>query len=142
MIYGSIPNRIFAFLIDLIILAVMNIILSAFIGILYFAIFPNVEDNPFLAIFNFILIWLYFSLSESSSKQASFGKQALKLKITDLDGRRISFGKATIRFFSSILSLITVFVGFLICISSTTKQALQDRISGTFVISNIPKDHY
>ena len=39
--------------------------------------------------------WLYFALMESSIRQATLGKMALGLFVTDLEGRRVSFGRAT-----------------------------------------------
>ncbi|MGH7742912.1 MAG: RDD family protein, partial [Candidatus Eiseniibacteriota bacterium] len=39
--------------------------------------------------------WLYFSLLESSKLQGTLGKAALNIRVTDLEGRRISFGRAT-----------------------------------------------
>jgi uncharacterized RDD family membrane protein YckC len=37
---------------------------------------------------------LYFAISESSPRQGTWGKQRLKLKVTDLHGERISFWRA------------------------------------------------
>lgn len=39
-------------------------------------------------------ITLYFSTSESSTRQATWGKQRLKLKVTDRNGNRVSFWRA------------------------------------------------
>src|SRR3989344_4424540 len=62
--------------------------------------------------FQFLVLlasWLYFSLMESSSKQATLGKMAIGAKVTDLNGNRVSFGKATGRFFSKIISAIILY---------------------------------
>ena len=37
------------------------------------------------------LQWLYFAGMESSERQATFGKAAMSLRVTDLEGRRLSF---------------------------------------------------
>src|SRR5205085_8941237 len=37
--------------------------------------------------------WLYFAILESSATQATLGKMALGLKVTDTEGQRIGFGK-------------------------------------------------
>ena len=79
--------------------------------------------------------WLYFSLMESSSKQATLGKMAIGAKVTDLSGNRISFGKATGRFFSKIISSI-LFVGFIMIGFTEKKQGLHDMIAGTLVIKS------
>jgi len=39
-------------------------------------------------------VTLYFSISESSTRQATWGKQRLKLKVADLNGNRISFWRS------------------------------------------------
>ena len=39
-------------------------------------------------------ITLYFAVSESSRRQATWGKQRVKLKVADLNGNRISFWRA------------------------------------------------
>lgn len=41
--------------------------------------------------------WLYFALSESSPRQATFGKRLLGLQVTNLQGGRIGFGRALLR---------------------------------------------
>ncbi len=50
--------------------------------------------------------WLYEALMISSSRQATVGKLALRLYVTDLDGRQISFVDATKRHFASYLSAV------------------------------------
>lgn len=82
----------------------------------------------------FIVQWLYYSLMESSSKQGTLGKMALGLKVTDLNGNRISFGRATGRYFGRILSGIILDVGFLMIAFTDKKQGLHDIIAGTLVV--------
>jgi len=79
--------------------------------------------------------WLYFALMESSSNQGTLGKMALGLRVTDLDGRRISFGKATGRFFAKILSGMTLCIGYLMAGFTQKKQALHDFVAGTLVLT-------
>ncbi|HUM47783.1 MAG TPA: RDD family protein, partial [Chitinophagales bacterium] len=55
-------------------------------------------------IFSMALNWLYYSLMESSHRQATIGKMAIGIKVTDLEGNRISFLNATGRYFGKILS--------------------------------------
>ena len=47
-----------------------------------------------------IVSWLYWALCESSAWQATLGKKALGIIVTDLEGRRISFGRASGRFWA------------------------------------------
>lgn len=80
-----------------------------------------------------ILSWLYFALTESSSWQATLGKRAIGLMVTDDVGRRIGFGKATGRYFAKILSAMILCIGFLMVGWTTRKQGLHDIIAGTLV---------
>lgn len=41
--------------------------------------------------------WLYFILQERSHAQATLGKRLLGLRVTDLQGKRIGLGRATLR---------------------------------------------
>jgi len=78
--------------------------------------------------------WLYFALMESSAKQATVGKMALGIVVTDLDGRRIGFGRATGRYFAKILSALTLGIGFLMAGFTERKQALHDMVASCLVI--------
>jgi uncharacterized RDD family membrane protein YckC len=80
-----------------------------------------------------IIIWLYFALMESSSWQATLGKRAMGIYVTDMDGRRISFGRASGRHFAKFISNLTVFVGYIIAGFSEKKQALHDMIASCLV---------
>lgn len=84
-----------------------------------------------------VLHWLYFSLFESSGWQATLGKKALGLEVTDLAGRRISFGRATGRFFGKYISGIILFIGFIMAGFTEKKQALHDILAGTLVIRKL-----
>ena len=81
------------------------------------------------------LEWLYFAGMESSERQATFGKAAVSLRVTDLDGGRLSFGHATGRFFAKIVSgLIPFAIGYIMAGFTAKKQALHDIIAGTLVL--------
>ncbi len=81
-----------------------------------------------------VVWWLYSALLESSSSQATVGKMALGMKVTDLAGHRIDFGRATGRTFAKILSAIPLFVGFMMAGFTQRRQALHDMIAGTVVL--------
>ncbi len=78
--------------------------------------------------------WLYEALMESSRWQATLGKRALGLRVVDLEGRHISFGRATGRHFAKILSGMILNIGFLMAGFTSKKQALHDMIAGTLVV--------
>jgi uncharacterized RDD family membrane protein YckC len=77
---------------------------------------------------------LYFAIMESSKAQASIGKMALSIKVTDMDGQRISFGKALLRSIGKIISGMIIFIGYIIAAFTEKKQALHDMIASTLVV--------
>ena len=84
--------------------------------------------------FSFIIHWLYYSLLESSKNQATLGKMALDLMVTDTGGNRISFARASGRYFGKILSGMIMCVGFIMAAFTDKKQALHDKLAETLVI--------
>jgi uncharacterized RDD family membrane protein YckC len=84
-----------------------------------------------------VLDWLYYTLLESSVWQGTLGKKALGLEVTDLGGRRVSFGRATGRFFARIISGLTLGIGFIMAGFTERKQALHDIIAGCLVIRKV-----
>jgi len=81
-----------------------------------------------------VLNWLYFALMESSERQATLGKMALGLRVTNLDGGRISFGQGTGRYFGRILSAIILFIGYFMMLWDDKKQTLHDKMANTLVV--------
>jgi len=82
-----------------------------------------------------LLKWLYFAYLESGEKQATWGKQALGLYVTDGAANRISFGRASGRFFAKIISgLIPFWIGYIMAGFTERKQALHDMIAGCLVL--------
>jgi len=79
-------------------------------------------------------VWLYFALMESSSKQATLGKMMIGVIVTDTDGNRISFGRASGRYFAKIPSAIILMIGYIMAAFTKRKQALHDMMAGCLVI--------
>ena len=97
---------------------------------------PGMQLAAFLitVAFSATVSWIYEASLESSSYQATLGKMALGLKVTDLEGRRISFARATGRRFSKWISGLTFLLGYIAAGFTARKQALHDLIAGTLVI--------
>jgi uncharacterized RDD family membrane protein YckC len=81
-----------------------------------------------------VIVWLYYALQECSPVQATLGKRAMGIKVTDDYGRRIGFGRATGRYFGKIISGIIFNIGFLLAGWTARKQALHDMLAGTLVV--------
>ena len=81
--------------------------------------------------------WLYWALLESSALQATPGKRMLGLIVTDLQGRRISFARASGRFFGKAISGFLLMAGYIMAGFTEKKQALHDMLAGCLVLKKI-----
>jgi uncharacterized RDD family membrane protein YckC len=148
--YAGFWLRFVAFIIDAIVLGVAGTIITlpfmATIGLRGLFGGPMMRPEDFipliglffrLALIRAALAWLYFALLESSSWQATLGKKALGLEVTDLEGHRIGFGRATGRFFGKIISALILYIGFIMAGFTEKKQALHDMMAGCLVIRKV-----
>jgi len=90
-----------------------------------------------LATASLVVTWLYHALMESSEWQATLGKKALGLVVTDMAGQRVSFGRATGRHFAKIVTNLVSFgigLGYLMAAFTEKKQALHDMLAGCLVL--------
>jgi uncharacterized RDD family membrane protein YckC len=149
-IYGGFWIRFLAHLID-------HVILGAVAAPLFFiTVLPSIiriahqaerdqEPSPELIIaivssaFVYIALafvgqWLYEALLTSSAWQGTLGKRVLRLKVVDEAGNRISFGRATGRFFAKILSSMFFCIGFIMIGFTERKTGLHDMLAGTKVL--------
>lgn len=84
--------------------------------------------------------WLYFASFESSAWQATPGKRLLGLVVTDLEERRVSFARASGRYFGKLLSGTLFLIGFLIAGFTPRKQALHDLLASCLVLRRPRQD--
>jgi len=77
--------------------------------------------------------WLYEALMLSSPYQATLGKMIFGMQVTDLNGNRISFGRATARHFAKWLSGLILCIGYIMVGITERKQGLHDLLAGTLV---------
>jgi len=78
--------------------------------------------------------WLYYALMESSKNRGTLGKMALSLAVTDLKGNRVSFARATGRYFGKIISGMILYIGYILAGVTEKKQALHDMMAGCLVV--------
>lgn len=124
--YAGFWKRAVAVFIDGMILAIAEGIIGALLGI--------IGLGKVVSVLGTLIGWLYFAYMESSENQATFGKMALHMKVTDIDGNRINFARATARYFSKILSGLILCIGYMMAGWTERKQALHDIIAGTLVV--------
>jgi len=78
--------------------------------------------------------FVYHIVMESSAKQATYGKQILKIKVCDMEGNPINGGKSFGRNFCKLFSDITFSIGYLVSFFNKQQQCLHDMIAGTLVV--------
>jgi uncharacterized RDD family membrane protein YckC len=83
-----------------------------------------------------IVNFIYHIVMEASAKQGTYGKQILKIKVTDLQGERIGVAQALGRNLAKILSFLTLFFGYLYSFFNSKQQCLHDVVAGTLVIKD------
>ena len=139
--YAGFWLRFAAYLIDSILLGLIFFPLGLGLGLMMGATGNNQNPelmlglNGGLNMVSLVVTWLYSSLLESSSWQGTVGKKLIGLRVTDLDGRRISFGRATGRHFGKILSGLICLAGFIMAAFTEKHQALHDQLAGTLVLT-------
>jgi uncharacterized RDD family membrane protein YckC len=80
------------------------------------------------------LIQMAYSVFMNGQFGATLGKLAIGARIVNLDGSRIGFGKAFVRFLGTLLSQLTLFIGYLMVAVREDKRALHDLIAKTRVV--------
>jgi len=120
--YGGFWKRVVAWLIDAVVVgAGTGVVVATTLGAGFVAVFFG--------------HWLYEALMTSSSWQGTIGKRAMEMIVTDSEGRRLSFGRATGRYFAKWVSTLTFGIGFIIVAFTSRKQGLHDIIAGTVVMN-------
>jgi uncharacterized RDD family membrane protein YckC len=135
--YAGFWRRFLAIIIDEFLLGFVSFVFSAS----YFLTSmsgPGLETYKITAtsngIFSILLHWLYFTIMESCPTQATLGKMAIGIVVTDYGGRRISFLKANGRYFGKFLSALFFGIGFIMAGITRRKQALHDMLAKTLVV--------
>ncbi|HET6553779.1 MAG TPA: RDD family protein [Dyella sp.] len=153
--YAGFWKRAAAYILDALVLWIPNLILGSLLGAtearnVYIEGAAAAGSDPQVALqalevyFNAmiptmiaqtVLVWLYFALCESSPWQGTLGKRALGIRVTGLQGERISFLRATGRYFAKIPSAMIFCIGFLMVAWTQRRQGLHDLIAQTLVLN-------
>lgn len=146
--YAGFWRRAVAFLIDSMVIGIgASILYIAILGTQFFNLFvkpPQSQDpQAFVSLLVsmllfqalvFVLFWLYFALLESGKAQATLGKRVMGIKVVGTDGGRISFWRATGRWFGKMVSNMTLYFGYYMAGFTKKRQALHDLMAGTYVV--------
>jgi uncharacterized RDD family membrane protein YckC len=139
---ASLWDRFGAAVIDTIIQAIIQVI-AFYVSALLWAGLASLGTRDASAgpavmgiICGLVAVWLYSALLESSARQATLGKRACGIVVADLEGNRISFGRASVRFWAKALlsNGLTFGLGYLLALVTSRRQALHDLIAGTVVL--------
>jgi len=151
-LYAGFWLRLVAYLVDKVILGVPIFVIAVlvFLGAggmqVLREIRPNGEPSPQFVAFLLTTIgttvlvalvgyWIYYAYFESSDWQATPGKRLLNLYVTNLEGKPLSFGHASGRFFARLITnLIPLGIGYILAGVTEKKQALHDMIAGCLVL--------
>jgi uncharacterized RDD family membrane protein YckC len=132
VVYAGFWRRFVAAIIDAILVAVVLIVADIVLGAIV-----DARSTTFATISSGLSIGVgvaYYVGQESGRKQATLGKRALGIIVTDLQGNRISNGRAVGRYFAKLLSALTLAIGYFMAGFTEKKQALHDMIAGTLVV--------
>jgi uncharacterized RDD family membrane protein YckC/Tfp pilus assembly major pilin PilA len=128
--YAGFWKRLAAWILDYIVILLVIILLAIPLSLMG----KSPRLGVIMVVAYLLTPWLYHALMESSPRQATLGKAALGIRVTDLAGERVSFGRATGRFFGKILSALTLSIGFAMAGFTERRQALHDKVADTLVV--------
>lgn len=134
--FAGLDQRMLAGALDLLAVSGIYIVLG-FTAVL---VMTDRESRIVVALSLLLLIpvtnFIYHVVMESSDKQATWGKQVLKIKVCDMEGKRISAGTAFIRNFCKLFSFLPLFIGYLLIFFNKQQQCMHDMIAGTLVMKD------
>lgn len=138
--YAGFFRRFWAFLIDFILVVFEIFIILGSVANYLNEKFLYDDRSQFLGTLSVLLLsvifcWLYYTISESSSRKGTLGKIFLGIKVvSEADNQRISFAQANARYWSKILSFLPLLLGFFSVITNPKKQGFHDRIANVLVV--------
>ena len=96
----------------------------------------SLANNRGYMLFSLLLGIAYYASLQSSKWQATIGKKLLKIKVTTMEGRRIGFIRATVRYIVMFGLSSIFFIGYLLALFTPRRQALHDLIARTVVVKD------
>lgn len=134
--FASFDQRLLAMVIDYFFLTMGYVVLVLFSFIFIEEktqrIAAFVGGLPLILIAKFI----YGSITEASEKQATAGKRLLNIRVTDLEGSRISMAGSFGRNAAKLLSVAPFFFGYLYSFLNKKQQCFHDMVANTLVIKD------
>ncbi len=112
--------------------AFLDLMVSMFVAAFVCALANSPESTAGL----FLWVYLVYDwLATGSKSQATLGKHVLGLRVTKVDGGRLTIGYALLRSSGKVLSYLPCFMGFLLPLVTNRRRALHDFVAGTVVVN-------
>lgn len=141
--YAEYLPRVGAALLDGLFVGLMGCIPAFGIGVVSAVIAGNEPDSQNAAallanccsqLLSIVIGLVYFVVLETSPKQGTWGKQIVGIKVTDLEGNRLTTGRAIGRFCAKFISSFTCGIAWLMPLFTEKKQTLHDMIAGCLAL--------
>ncbi len=137
--YAGFWVRFGAVIIDTIVVYIIALVAGAAVGLLAAAVGGPAWAGGGGMIAGIAGGFLYFAMMESGERGATLGKRAFKLRVVTADAsERIGFGRAAGRYFARFISMLVLYIGYIMQPFTRRKQALHDMICGTAVVALAP----
>jgi uncharacterized RDD family membrane protein YckC len=154
-VYAGLGRRLIAFIVDIILILLFDLVAAGVFNLFrgfqnlvyYIQGVPAAElttegttaalVGSIIAAYGLTLIvvpWLYYAGFESSRSQATPGKVLMNLVVTDLQGNKPTFARTSLRFFWKYISVLIIFIGFVMIGFTQKHQGLHDKLSGCLVL--------
>ncbi|MFA0961741.1 RDD family protein [Roseivirga sp. BDSF3-8] len=146
--YAGFGRRLVAFILDSFILSIPYSIVGSVFGLGFVGVFQNpdrysgeaqttiIASGIILYAVLYVVGLLYYALMESSPRQATIGKLALDIKVMDMQGNRLTFGKALGRNLAKLISGMIFYIGYIMAAFTEKKQGLHDIVANVLVVKN------
>jgi uncharacterized RDD family membrane protein YckC len=143
--YAEFLPRVGAALLDGVFIGLIGCITGGGFGFLFgLLILSNLDNdaqqgasllfNIFLQFLSYGIGAIYYITLETSINQGTWGKQIVGIKVTNLEGNRITVGQAFGRYFGKIISGCTCGIGYLMPLFTEKKQTLHDMMAGCLAL--------
>ena len=119
--------RVVAFILDSIIVGVVNGIIAAILN-------SSTTGRSGLQTLLGIIYFTYFWSANSPWPGQTVGDKLLNLRVIRTDGTDLTIAQALIRYVGLFISIIVIFIGVIWVAFDPNKQGWHDKIAGTYVV--------
>ncbi|AWH18336.1 hypothetical protein C1922_14040 [Stenotrophomonas sp. ZAC14D2_NAIMI4_7] len=143
IVYAGFWKRFAAYLIDYFVLLIPSWIVGAILGVGIGAgmgaagsggTAAEVTAQLVSGLAGLVISLAYYGWFHASRGGATLGKMAIGIKVVRGNGERLTLGRSIGRYFATILSSLTLMIGYLMAAFTDRKQALHDLICDTVVV--------